>query len=44
MAPTVLVNIGSFNGLSPARWQAITWNTAGLLLIFVSLYKKNHLT
>ena len=28
-----LITIGSDNGLSPARRQAIIWNSAGILLI-----------
>ena len=29
----ISVNIGSNNGLSPVRWQAITWTNADLLSI-----------
>ena len=28
-----LINIGSYNGLSPGRRQAIIWTNAGILLI-----------
>ena len=36
MASDVLVNIGSGNGLSPVRRQAITWTNAGLLSLWHS--------
>ena len=33
VSPFISVNIGSNNGLSPVRWQAITWTNADLLSI-----------